>query len=88
VKSLACVHDVFMLVASRGQSEESAVLARDMLRWAGRPVARLGLLLGLALAFLELQEAVAGAPKLLGRISGCSARYHGEKEACAGRVRE
>jgi hypothetical protein len=33
-----------------------------MLGWATRPVANLGLLLGLALAFLEVKEGVAEAP--------------------------
>ncbi|ROV89516.1 hypothetical protein VSDG_08494 [Cytospora chrysosperma] len=64
-----CLHDVLLLTGSRGQGGESARLARDMLRWAGRPNANLGLLLGLALASLELKDAVARAPGLLGEES-------------------
>ncbi|KAI9678985.1 MAG: hypothetical protein M1822_007411 [Bathelium mastoideum] len=69
-----CLHDVLLLAASQGQREESAKLARDMLRWGARPSANLGLLLGLALAFLELKEVVAGAPGLLSGESQCVLR--------------
>jgi len=90
--SLSCLHDVFILVARHGQSEESAVLACDILRWAGRPVARLRLLLGLALAFLELQEAMVRAPGLLGEKSwvflrAIVARERRALEECARQLR-
>ncbi|OAA34631.1 heme oxygenase-like, multi-helical [Metarhizium rileyi] len=63
------LRDVFILAANQGQGDESARLADDMLRWSARPVANLGLLLGLALAFLELKYAVGRAPDLLGKES-------------------
>lgn len=59
------LHDVLLLTSSQGQDEESAELTHNMLRWSARPNANLGLLLGLALAFLELKLAVASAPTLL-----------------------
>ena len=57
------------LTASQGQGEESAALARNMLVWGTRPSANLGLLLGLALAFLDLKEAVSRAAGLLSEES-------------------
>lgn len=65
----SCLQDVFLLTGSQGQGAESAGLAHNMLRWSTRPSANLGLLLGLALAFLELKVAVAKAPELLGQES-------------------
>ncbi|KAI2634780.1 hypothetical protein GGS26DRAFT_524238 [Hypomontagnella submonticulosa] len=65
----SCLQDVFLLTASQGQGEESAALARNMLIWGTRPSANLGLLLGLALAFLDLKEAVSRAPGLLSEES-------------------
>ena len=62
---LSSLHDVLLLTSSQGQDESSAELTRNMLRWRARPNANLGLLLGLALAFLKLQAAVASAPNLL-----------------------
>ncbi|KAE8422687.1 hypothetical protein BDV36DRAFT_279808 [Aspergillus pseudocaelatus] len=64
------LHDVFMLAAKHGQGEESAKLAHDMLRWSARPTANLGLLLGLATAFLEFKHAIRRFPNLLSRESG------------------
>lgn len=63
------LQDIFILAASQGQGEESARLANDVLRWSVRPVANLGLLLGLALAFVEFKKAIGRAPGLLGRES-------------------
>lgn len=65
----SCLQDVFFLTGSQGQGDESAGLAHNMLRWGTRPSANLGLLLGLAFAFLELKVAVAKAPGLLGQES-------------------
>ena len=65
----SCLQDIFVLTASKGQGTESAGLAHDMLRWGARPSANLGVLLGLALAFLELKDAVAKAAGLLGQES-------------------
>ena len=63
------LHDVFLLTDSHGQGAESAQLAHNMLHWCARPSAHLGLLLGLALAFLELKVAVAKVPGLLNEDS-------------------
>ncbi|KAK0512791.1 hypothetical protein JMJ35_004808 [Cladonia borealis] len=83
-----CLQDVFSLTDSKGQGAESAGLAHDMLRWGARPSANLGLLLGLALAFLEFKDAVAKAPGLLGQESQMSlgaivARERQSLEECA-----
>jgi len=59
------LQDVLLMAADHGQGEESDRLAQDMLNWATRPSANLGLLMGLALAFLDLKDAVAAAPDLL-----------------------
>ncbi|KAK7755617.1 hypothetical protein SLS62_002226 [Diatrype stigma] len=66
---LCCLQDVFDLTRSQGQDEETAALSHDMLHWGTRPNANLGLLLGLALVFLELKDAVAKAPELLSEES-------------------
>ncbi|KAK2612470.1 hypothetical protein QQS21_001574 [Conoideocrella luteorostrata] len=63
------VQEVFLLAASQGQCDDSARLANDMLRWSVRPVANLGLLLGLAMAFLEFKYAIGRAPELLNQES-------------------
>ncbi|KAF4224431.1 hypothetical protein CNMCM6457_009457 [Aspergillus fumigatiaffinis] len=70
VQPLLSLQDVFMLVAQHGQGEESAKLANDMLRWSARPKANLGLLLGLAMAFLEFKHAIRRSPDFLSRESG------------------
>jgi hypothetical protein len=62
---LSCLKDVLLLTKCHGQSEESATLAYNMLQWANRPDENLGLLLGLALAFLGLQEVVATSDDFL-----------------------
>ncbi|PWY86278.1 hypothetical protein BO70DRAFT_288869 [Aspergillus heteromorphus CBS 117.55] len=59
------LEDVLQITGRHGQRLESARLAHRMLRWGARPGANLGLLLGLALAFLELKDAVARTPGLL-----------------------
>ena len=83
-----CLQDVLSLTDSKGQGAESAGLAHDMLRWGARPSANLGLLLGLALAFLELKDAVAKAPGLLGQesqilLGAIVARERQSLEECA-----
>ncbi|KAK0621749.1 hypothetical protein B0T17DRAFT_618158 [Bombardia bombarda] len=60
-KKVSCLHDILVITESRGQSEKSKKLTRDMLWWGARPQANLGLLLGLAVAFLEMKDAVAKA---------------------------
>ena len=69
--SVETLHDVFLMAANHGQGEKSHRLAQDMLNWATRPSANLGLLMGLALAFLDLKDAVAEAPDLLAPDSRC-----------------
>ncbi|KAG8413871.1 hypothetical protein J3458_012358 [Metarhizium acridum] len=88
----ASLQDVFSLAASQGQGDESARLANDLLRWSVRPVANLGLLLGLALAFLEFKKAIARAPELLGRetrlaLEAIVAREKTSLEDCAQELR-
>ncbi|KAJ3497399.1 hypothetical protein NLG97_g1931 [Lecanicillium saksenae] len=56
---------VFLLVASHGQSSESFRFANDMLLWSAAPSANLGFLLGIALAFVELKHAISRDPDLL-----------------------
>ena len=89
---VTCLHDVLLLTASHGQDERSMRLAHDMLGWATRPTANLGLLLGLAWAFLELKEAVARAPELLaqetrGVLEAIVARERRSLEGCAQELR-
>ena len=84
----SCLQDVFFLTDSKGQGAESAGLAHDMLCWGARPSENLGLLLGLALAFLELKDAVAKAPGLLGQesqllLEAIVARERQSLEECA-----
>ncbi|KAF2194267.1 hypothetical protein K469DRAFT_651493 [Zopfia rhizophila CBS 207.26] len=88
----SCLQDVFLLTGSQGQGDESAGLAHDMLRWGARPSANLGLLLGLALAFLELKDAIARAPRLLGQesrlvLGAIVARERQSLEECARELR-
>jgi hypothetical protein len=64
--NLSCLKDVLLLTRNQGQSEDSAKLAYNMLQWANHPDENLGLLVGLALAFLGLKEAVAQSHELLG----------------------
>ncbi|KAJ5212480.1 uncharacterized protein N7498_004126 [Penicillium cinerascens] len=61
----SCLKDVFILARKQGQSAESIELSDNMLRWANRPDEKFGLLVGLALAFLGLKEAVARSHELL-----------------------
>ena len=65
----SCLQDVFSLTDSKGQGDESAKLAHNMLLWGSRPSENLGWLLGLALAFLELKVAVTKAKGLLAQES-------------------
>ena len=84
----SCLHDIFILTGSQGQGAESAELAQNMLRWGTRPSANLGLLLGLASAFLDLKVVVAKAPGLLGQesrlvLGAIVARERQSLEECA-----
>ncbi|PYH97588.1 hypothetical protein BO71DRAFT_121753 [Aspergillus ellipticus CBS 707.79] len=86
------LQEVLQLTGRHGQREESARLANDMLRWGARPDANLGLLLGLAWAFLELKDAVARAPGLLGPesrqvLEAIVARERQSLEECAQELR-
>ena len=60
----SCLQDVFLLAKNQGQGEKSARLSHDMLWWGLQPSAKLGWLLGMAFAFLELKVAVMRAPEL------------------------
>lgn len=87
-----CMQDIFLLTRSRCQSDESAELAQNILCWATRPSANLGLLLGLALAFLELKDAVAKTPALLSEesrlmLTAIVARERQSLEECARELR-
>ena len=84
----SCLHDLLLLTGSQGQGDASAELAHNMLRWGARPNANLGLLLGLALALLELKDAVGKAPGLLGPesrllLEAIVARERQSLEECA-----
>ena len=88
----SCLQDVFSLTGSRGQGDEIAWLAQNMLRWGARLIANPGLLLGLALASLELKVAVAKAPGLLGQesqlvLEAIVARERQGLEECAKELR-
>lgn len=88
----SCLQDVFLLTGSQGQGDESAKLAHNMLHWGARPSANLGLLLGLALAFLEFKVAVASAPALLSEesrlvLGAIVARERQSLEECAQELR-
>lgn len=61
----ACLEDVFILTKKHGQCDESVGLAKDMLLWSTRPGANLGWLMGMALAFLPVKEAVAKSPEMI-----------------------
>lgn len=65
----SCLKDVFVLARKQGQSAESIKLSDNMLRWANRPNENFGILVGLALAFLGLKEAIAGSHELLSEES-------------------
>ncbi|KAL4812563.1 hypothetical protein BDW67DRAFT_193560 [Aspergillus spinulosporus] len=65
----SCLKDVFVLARKQGQSAESIKLCDNMLRWANRPDKNFGILVGLALAFLALKEAVARSHELLSEKS-------------------
>ncbi|KAJ5909275.1 hypothetical protein N7495_001957 [Penicillium taxi] len=85
----SCLHDVLLLAAKHGQSEDSARLANNMLRWSARPTGNLGLLLGIALAFLEFKYAILRAPDLLDRencflLEAIVTREKTSLEECAG----
>jgi hypothetical protein len=62
---LTCLQDIFFLTASQGQNGESTKLVEEILCWSTQPNANLGWLLGIALAFLELKNAIAKAPGYL-----------------------
>jgi hypothetical protein len=78
--NLSCLKDVLLLTKSHGQREESAKLAYNMLQWANHPDENLGLLLGLALAFLGLQEAVATSDEFLGEEGQAELKIIVERE--------
>ncbi|KAL2855394.1 hypothetical protein BJY01DRAFT_204558 [Aspergillus pseudoustus] len=56
--SPSCLKEVFTLTRDKGQGEDRAGLAYDMLTWANAPEENLSFLVGLAVAFLGLKEAV------------------------------
>ncbi|KHN94386.1 heme oxygenase-like, multi-helical [Metarhizium album ARSEF 1941] len=88
----ASLQDVLRLAASQGQGEASARLASDMLRCSVRPIENLGLLLGLALAFVKFKSAVGRTPGLLGpetrlALDAILAREKMSLEVCAEELR-
>ncbi|KAL8796253.1 MAG: hypothetical protein Q9195_001368 [Heterodermia aff. obscurata] len=88
----SCLQDVLVLTSSQGQGEKSARLAHNMLCWGTRPSANLGLLLGLALAFLKLKAAVMRESELLSHesklaLAAIVARERQSLEECAQELR-
>lgn len=76
----SCVKDVFDLAGKQGQSTKSVKLSDEMLRWANRPDEYFGILIGLALAFCGLKEAVARSQELLSPESQAALKVIIERE--------
>lgn len=70
-----CLEDVLTNIQVEGDEEilaEARGFSKAMLLWSERPVANLGLLLGLCRAFLDLESRVAGLQELLSEKSRCA----------------